>query len=260
MSGHLNDSQRQGFRFRTGVPAELQDDGQMFACEAQNISRSGVLLVGEIPVPSSQTVDFQISAPSGNLHVSLTGRVIRVQPDPNGGLLQLALEFVEMDDAKRDALEVLLARIMEAPPQGPFDGLKPTSTPQEIRQALENIPLAQRIALASRAGLKEREFLRLDMHPAVLESLAHNPQMSIVEARALATSTYLTPGTLDTLANEPRFKTDEDLRMAIAVHPRVTTGTADRVTADFKAPQLKKLLAKPGLNQLLRERLLRKTK
>jgi hypothetical protein len=40
--------------------------------------------------------------------------------------------------------------------------------------------------------------------------------------------------------------------MAVAVHPRVSLATAEKVTADFKAPQLKKLLAKPGLNQSLR--------
>jgi hypothetical protein len=182
-----------------------------------------------------------------------------VQPDTDGTTVRVALEFVEMDDSRRDALEVLLARIMEAPPPGPFDGLKPGATPQEIRSALEATPLQQRIALASRTGLKEREFLRSDIHPAVLESLAHNPHLSVGEARALAASIYLSSGTLDTLANEPRFKGDEDLRMAIAVHPRVASGTAEKVTADFKMPQIKKLLAKPGLNQLLREKLFRRT-
>jgi hypothetical protein len=32
--------------------------------------------------------------------------------------------------------------------------------------------------------------------------------------------------------------------MAIAVHPRVSLATAERATADFKRPQLKKLLAR----------------
>ena len=259
MSGQPNDIHRQGFRFRTGVLAELEEEGQSYACEAQNISRSGVLLVGEFPVPSTDSVSLQLSSPTKSLTVSLRGRVIRVEAEAGGPGVRLALEFVEMDDAHRDALEVLLARIMEAPAPGPFDGLKPGSTPQEIRSAIEAIPLQQRIALASRTGAKEREYLRLDIHPAVLESLAHNPHLTIVEARALATSVYLSAGTLDALANEPRLKADEDLRMAIAVHPRVSSGTAERVTADFKTPQIKKLLAKPGLNQLLREKLFRKT-
>jgi hypothetical protein len=260
MSGQANDSHRQGFRFRTGVIAELQQDGRTIACEAQNISRSGVLLVGEFPAPSADTVVFRLSAPTGGLTVRLTGRVIRIQPDLDRGGLRIALEFVDMDDSQRDALEMLLARILEAPPVGPFDGLKPGVTSHEIRNALEAIPLTQRIALAARAGPKEREYLRSDIHPAVLEALAHNPQLGAAEARQLSASVYLSSGALDALSNEPRFKADEELRMAIAVHPRVSLGTAERVTADFKVPQIKKLLAKPGLNQLLREKLFRRTR
>jgi hypothetical protein len=51
MSGHPEDSHRQGYRFRTGVHAEILENGRTFACEAQNLSRSGVLLVGEVPLP-----------------------------------------------------------------------------------------------------------------------------------------------------------------------------------------------------------------
>jgi hypothetical protein len=259
MSGHPEDSHRQGYRFRTGVRAEIQDNGRTFACEAQNISRSGVLLVGQLPAPSSETVDFALNAPTGNLTVQLRGRVIRSQPSADEKGLSVALEFVDMDDSRRDALEVFLARLLETPPTVGLEGLKPGATPQEIKAALEAIPLPQRIALSSRTGLKDREYLRLDTHPAVLEALAHNPNLGVVEARALAGSTFLTPGTLESLANNPRFKDDEELRMAIAVHPRVSISTAERVTASLKLPQIKRLLAKPGLNQILREKLFRRT-
>jgi len=259
MSGHPEDSHRQGYRFRTGVRAEIQDNGRTFACEAQNLSRSGVLLVGDLPAPSADTVDFALNAPTGSLTVRLRGRVIRSQPSADGGGRSIALEFVDMDDSRRDALEVLLARLLEAPAGGPFDGLKPGSSPQEIKAALEAIPLPQRISLSSRTGLKDCEYLRLDTNPAVLEALAHNPNLGVVEARALAGSTFLMPGTLDSLANNPRFKDDEELRMAIAVHPRVSLSTAEKVTAALKVPQIKKLLAKPGLNQILREKLFRRT-
>ena len=259
MSGHPEAPPRHGYRFQTGVPAELHDGARRIPCEAQNMSRSGVLLVGHLKTPSADTVDLTLRAPTGSLAIRLSGRVIRVEPDVEADGLRIALEFVDMDDSRRDAVEVLLARILEAPTVGPFDGLKPGALPQEIKKVLESIPLPQRIAWSSRAGLKDREFLRLDTHPAVLEALAHNPSLTVAEARALTASLYLMSGTLDALANDPRFKGDEELRMALAIHPRVSQVTAEKVTADFKAPQLKKLLAKPGLNQSLREKLFRKT-
>lgn len=200
-----------------------------------------------------------LSNPPGSLTVGLSGRVIRIEPNLDGEGLLVAIEFVDMDDSRRDALEVLLARLLETPTVGSLDGLKPGATPQEIKKVLEAIPLPRRIALASRAALKDREFLRSDTQPAVLESLVRNPGLTVDEARAIAASAYLMSGTLDALANDLRFKTDEALRIAVAIHPRVSLATAERVTADFKAPQIKKLLAKPSLNQILREKLFRRT-
>jgi hypothetical protein len=258
MGGH-SETPRHSYRIRTGVHAELSDGERTIACEAQNLSRSGVMLLGDLRVPVDSTVDVALMSPTGSLTMRLSGRVIRVEPEPEGGGVRMALEFVDMDDARRDAVEVFVARLLEAPAATPFDQMKPGAPPQEIKKALEAIPLAQRISMSSRAGLKEREILRLDTHPAVLDALAHNSNLSLVEARALAASGYLMSGTLDALANDFRFKDDEALRMAVAVHPRASLGTAEKVTADFKEPQIKKILAKPGLNQVLREKLFRRT-
>jgi hypothetical protein len=258
MSGNSEHAHRQGNRFRAGIHVEVEAGGRTIECSAENISRSGVLLVGPLPEPQPDRLEFTVNASTGNLKVPLSGRVIRVDPHPEGGL-RVAVEFVDMDDPKRDALEALLARLLQAPAAGPFDHLKPGAPPPEIKKALEAIPLPQRIALSSRAGPKEREVLRLDTQPAVLEALARNPNLTLAEARLLAGSTYVMSGTLDALASDLRFKDDEELRMTVATHPRVSLSTAERVTLDFKVPQLKKLLARPGLNQLLREKLFRRS-
>ena len=259
MSGHPDSTPRHGFRFRMGIPAELHAEGRTFACEAQNISRSGALVAGDFPIPTTPTIELALKLAAGGLSVRLTGKVVRVEPDPHGVRVSIALEFVDMDDSRRDELEVLLARCLETPAVSPLESLKPGAALKEIRKTLESIPIPQRIALSSRAAQKEREFLRYDTNPAVLEALAHNAGLTAVEARGLATSAYLMPGTLDALSNDQRFKHDDELRMAIAVHPKVSVATAEKITADLKMPQLKMLLGKPGLNQVLREKLFRRT-
>jgi hypothetical protein len=260
MGGNSESPARQGYRFRIGVSAQVSVGHQTVSCDAQNISRSGVLLVGHFPEPCPDNLEVALKAPTGPLVVSLSGRVIRVDRDADGGESTLAMEFVNMDDSRRDALDVLLARLLEAPPPASgLENLKPGVPPQEIKRALEAIPLPQRIALATRASVKEREYLRLDTNPAVLESLVRNPSLTVAEARLVAASIYLAAGTLDALAVDTRFKDDEEVRIAIASHPRVSLGTAERVTADFKVPQIKKLLTKPTLNQTLREKLFRRT-
>lgn len=254
MGGSAEEVHRSANRFRAGISVELSDGHASVECEAENISRTGVLLVAPLSAPASETLSLTITAPTGSLKVLLTGRVIRAEKDPGHGL-RMAIEFVDLDDAARAGIEALLARLLQAPPAGPFDHLKPGSPPPEIKKALEAIPLPQRIALSARAGPKEREVLRLDTQPAVLEALARNPSLSLAEARALATSIHLLPGTLELLTNDLRFKDDEELRMIVATHPKATLLVAERVTLDFKTPQIKKLLARPGLNQILREKL-----
>jgi len=259
MSGHSEGTPRRGYRFPAGVLAEIRDGEQSFSCGAQNLSRSGVLLTGPIPTPSADTVELTLKAPAGTLEVRLRARVIRVEREPDSEDLQIALQFVDPDDSQRQALEDLLARLLQqGQTSGPFDGLTPGTPAHEIKKALESIPIAQRIALASHASLKEREFLRLDVNPAVLEALIRNPNLGLAEARAIGVSPHLTPATIDALAHDSRFKGDEELRMVLATHPRVTAATAEGLTADFKATQIRKLLAKPGLSQVLRDKLFRR--
>jgi len=259
MTGRPEDKARQRNRIRTGLPAEILVGERAFPCEVRNISRAGVLLVGDLEAPSTESVRFVIKPPTGSLDLHLSGRIVRVEADPDGAGRRIAIELVDLDEPLRDALEAFLARVLETPTAGPFDRLKPGATPPEIRKALEAIPLTQRISLSARAGQKEREVLRWDTHAAVLDALVHNSNLTIVEARALAASAHLTSGSLDALVSDPRFKADVELRMAVAVHPRVSMTTAEKAIADFKPPQIKKLMARPGLNQILREKLIRRT-
>ena len=259
MIGQPDGTPRQGYRFRTGISVEIRAGELLFACEALNISRGGALVVGDVQVKPGTTVEFALKAPAGHLTIRLSGKVLRVMPDPDGHGGRAAVKFVDVSDAQRDDLEVLLARILATPATSPLESLKPGAPLMEIKKALDSIPVPRRVALSSRAGAKEREYLRLDTNAAVLDGLARNPGLAVAEARALAGSAYLMPGTLDALVNDPRFKGDHELCVAVAVHPRASIATAEKATADFKPPEIKALLAKSGLNQALRDKLFRRT-
>lgn len=258
MSGHPEDPTRRGYRFPAGVRATVNQGGHSIPCSADNLSRSGVLLVGRFPTPALERLEFTLNTPNGSFQLDLAGRVVRIDRDPAGETTHLAVEFVDMDQARNDALEIFLARLLEAPQPGSLESLRPGAPQHEIKRVLESIPLPQRIALAQRADLKQREILRHDQHPAVLESLVRNPNLTPNEARAVAASTFVQPGTIDLLASDGRFKGDEELRMVLATHAKVSTITAEKLTADFTPAQFRKLLARPGLNQVLREKLVKK--
>jgi hypothetical protein len=257
MSGHQEDAVRRGCRFPAGVEASFPDSGQVILCTAVNVSRSGALLVGSFPVPSADPLELTLKTPNGQLSLALRARIIRITRDSHAQD-QLALEFIDLDAARRDQLEIFLARLLEAPQPGPLESLRPGSPPQEIKKALEAIPLPQRIALAQRAELRQREYLRQDQHPAVLEAVVRNPNLTLPEARAIAGHLALPGSAVELLAADPRFRNDEELRIALATHPKVPLPIAERLTADLKPPQIRKLLAKPGVNPTLRDKLFKR--
>lgn len=258
VSGHPEEPPRRGYRFPLAVEAELHDPSGSFLCAAENLSRTGVLLVGSLPPPAQEQVDITLKDRSGSHKTRVTGKVVRASSDDVDGL-RLAIEFVGLNDDQRDGLEILLARLLESgPPPGPLDALKPGASPLEIKKALEAIPLPQRRDLATRASVRERDYLRLDSNPAVLDALVRNPNLALAEARAVATSGFLSAPSIDALASDPRFGSDEELILTLAVHPRIALTTGERLTASLKPPQLRRLLAKPGLNPALRDKLLKR--
>jgi PilZ domain len=259
MSGHPEDTPRRGYRFPAGVPAEINEQGHTFLCAAENLSRTGVLLVGPLPPPTGERVDLTLKASTGKLEVRIQGKVTRVEPDSEPGGLRIAVEFVDLDPAQRDAIGILLSRVIETPaPATSLESLKPGTPPHEVKKVLEGIPLPQRIGLAVRAAAKEREYLRLDQHPAVLDALVRNPGFQLEEARALAGSHFLSSGTVDALASDSRFNRDDEFKMLLASHPKVSLVTADKLTADLKKTLIRRFLARPGVNQLIRDRLLKR--
>lgn len=258
MSGHHEDPIRKGYRFPAGVPVTYQDDGRTVECVAVNLSRSGALLSGNFSVPGSDRLEVTLKTPNGGFSVALPIRIIRVDSDPATGESRLAVEFEGLDAAQRDAVEVFLARLLESQPTTSLDGLKPGASALEIKKALEGIPLTQRVTMAQKADAKQRELLRQDTHVAVLDALIRNSNFTSAEARALATSPYLQTGSIDLLANDPRFKGDDELHVTLATHPKVSPFTAERVTSGLKPPEIRKLLARPGLSPALRDKLLKK--
>ena len=70
MSGHPEDPSRRGFRFPAGVPATVTLGGRSIPCSAENLSRSGVLLVGPIPEPIGDRLDLTLKTPNGSLEIN----------------------------------------------------------------------------------------------------------------------------------------------------------------------------------------------
>lgn len=244
-------------RFLAGLPAILHYHGQNYACAAHNLSRSGVLLIGELPHPAADQVEVTVRTTAGDLELRAQGWVQRVLSDPAEKEIQVGIEFRQMAEAQRSALESLVSRVVEGVIPAALDSLAEDATDQEIREALAKVPLPHRVTLATRAMPREREVMLRDPSPQVLEALARNPNLLQHEARSLLRIQTLLPTTLDVLAH-CKWAGDEEMKILIATHSRASFPLAERLTSSLSPEGLRKAIQRPGLNPALRVKLLQK--
>jgi len=240
------------------MSVELHMAGALHPCGAENISRTGVLLIASPTNPLQERVDITLRLPGGGRTIRIPGRIVRDLTDASTGKRRIAVAFLKPTAVQAADLEALIARLLEAPFPTTLGPLRVGASHSEIVKSLETLPLSQRISTAMRGGMREREALRHDTAPAVQEALARNPNLTLPEARAWAASTSLLASTIPALAADARFARDEEFCLALAANSRVTVEIADGLTAHFNALQVRRLLGRPGISGALRSRLLKR--
>ena len=243
------------FRFLAGLTATLHYRGQDFNCEATNLSRSGVLLTGAMPPPEEPDLEVTLESSSGDRKVRLRARVARVAHDDETDETTVGLQFEGFDSEQENGLRALLARVVEGVAPAPIMSLGVRTRPNEARKALEKMTLAHRVNLATHAKAIERSHLKHDPNPQVLDALARNPCIHLQELKDLVRRPQILPGTLEIVANDARWKADDELKIIIATHPRVTMKIAEQVVSRMSDVAIRKVLERSGLHPDLREKL-----
>ena len=243
-------------RFLAGLPAWLHEGGTAASCEAFDVSRGGVRLIGHLARPETREVEVTLQSVKGDLTVRVPARIVRYEGTPPDAVV--ALEFSGLESEQMRKIEALVARVVEGMNPAPLKALTPASTPAEIKAVLERVPLAHRIGLAKRAMSQERGYFRHDPNPRVLEALCRNPNTNIREIRELARLRHHLPTAIEAMARDPRWQRDDELHVTLATHPRVTLDTAERLIEGMDPRTRQKTLETPGLNPALRMKLLQR--
>lgn len=250
------------WRFSAHLEGRLHYRGQDYACASDNLSRTGVLLRGGLPWPSDEIVAFSLAPPGDGPPVELRGRIARISEDESGEGTAIAIEFADLDEHMSAALDGLVSRVIgaaaaDAADDAPtLDSLKPGASPIVVRKVLEAIPLADRIALAVRASPRERDVLRQDTHPQVLEALARNPNLLPAEAHQLVASRSIGHGALEILLRDTRWVRDEQLRAKIAAHPKLPVALAEQTLGSLSLGALRQMLKGSSLHPNLRRKII----
>ena len=173
-------------KYAAALPAVLHVDGRDLACQARDLGRDGVLLVGDLPEPERPELGLTLRSAGGDVTVYAQGRLTFFKREAEGAQAHLGVQFVELAEAQREALELLLARVVEGMAPAALDDLPRGASVAQVRERLSRIPVAHRVALARRAQSRERQFLRHDPDPHVLESLVRNPNIVLPEIIQIA--------------------------------------------------------------------------
>ena len=251
--GAMTEPVHRAHRFEASLPAVLLHEGNELPCEADNFSRSGLLLAGRSDWPDNDTFKIVLRSASGDLQIPLVVRVVRRIPPSETTGLRLAVEFVGIDEETRERLEFLLRRVIEGRGKAPnLPEIPQGARPHEIRKLLDTVPLSVRVSLAGHGGPKEREPLLHDQQPAVLEALARNPSLLVLEARTLAGSIHSSSSVLTALVTDGRFAGDEELRVMVLAHSKVPPANVEKIAAALSLVALRRALTKSSLTSAAR--------
>jgi hypothetical protein len=247
---------RTATRFLALMPAVLSSEGRDYPCEAANLSRNGVLLLGDLPRPTHARAQLALCSPTGDLRMNLIGTLTRVEGD-GPGASELAMQFCEVSPAEQAILESLISRVIEgATTVGTLGRLPVNASRTEIVETLKRIPLPHRVALATRAQPRERELLLNDTSPQVLEALVRNPHLSFREMQRILRMPTVPAAALEALARDSRFS-DERARILIATHANTPAPLAESIALKLSPAALARLVQATSLNDNLRRKILR---
>jgi len=102
---------RTGMRLRVEVPIEYQSGGLWQESATFNLSAWGVFIRTAVPFDAGAPVLLRFRLPSGPM--LLAGRVVWANPDPSRwGGMGMGIQFVDLLDAEREAIEGYLAQLV----------------------------------------------------------------------------------------------------------------------------------------------------
>ena len=118
--------------------------------------------------------------------------------------------------------------------------------------------VSEKMRLASRATLTERQILLRDTSPQVLMGLLANPRIEDKEVLALAKSSAASGGVLQRIAKDRRWSASYEIRLALVKNPQTPTPLALRLMEALREKDLRMLAKAGAVREAIRAAALRK--
>jgi type IV pilus assembly protein PilZ len=106
-------NQRRATRLHHEIPVAYRTVGSFLTDWATNISQGGLFINTRKPLPVGSEVKIIIQLPGTNVPIDINGKVTRIEAVGNktNAAPGMAVEFTELDRAKREKIESLVQRL-----------------------------------------------------------------------------------------------------------------------------------------------------
>jgi type IV pilus assembly protein PilZ len=107
------ENKRRSARLHHEIPVAYRTVGSFLSDWATNISQGGLFINTRKPLPVGTEVKIIIQLPGAAFPFDINGRVKRVEPvgNPANAAPGMAVEFTELDRAKRDRIESFVQKL-----------------------------------------------------------------------------------------------------------------------------------------------------
>jgi uncharacterized protein (TIGR02266 family) len=107
------ENKRRSHRLHHEIAVAYRTVGSFLTDWATNISRGGLFINTRKPMPVGTDVKIIIQLPDAAFPFDIAGRVKRVEPvgNPANAAPGMAVEFTELDGAKRDKIETFVQKL-----------------------------------------------------------------------------------------------------------------------------------------------------
>jgi hypothetical protein len=223
---------------------ESEEIGQFFE-EAE--SNQGFMLVLDVDAPPRQYQAFRCTAtgPAG-FRFAFDAEAIQVFPSAEG--VGAAFQLRAWDDIKMRELERRLAAL--APDQGEQIGVSPVFR-------LKTMNPKQKARVASTGSRAERQILMRDHNAEVLNALLNHPRIEEGEVLEVAKSPHNNSAILKRVADNKKWMTNQDIRIAVVRNPKTPTPLAIKHLPSLPVTELQTLAKMGNAREVLRKEALK---
>ncbi len=123
---------------------------------------------------------------------------------------------------------------------------------------IREMNVSEKMRLATKATVGERQILLRDGSPQVLMGLLANPRIEDKEVLALAKSPSASSGVLQRIAKDRRWSTNYEIRLALVRNPQTPTPQALRMLDNLREKDLRVLAKGATVREVIRGAALRK--